>query len=240
MLLSCQISDLGAFFKSSRIFWLGDLKGKFPLLIRRCSNIDGGRKIAPRWSMIYWSLCGLSLIARFCNLRRNIFLRREISPSIAMADPQTSIETLKDVATMGVQILTYTDHYFDGVDALWHEAFPSDQPRNEAKVVIPSKLAFQPDLLLVGVENDCVVGSVMAGYDGHRGWINRIAVLKSHRSRGVGRALVREAEARLQAIGCTKINLQVVTSNAAATEFYRRLGYSIEERISMSKKFERS
>jgi ribosomal protein S18 acetylase RimI-like enzyme len=139
---------------------------------------------------------------------------------------------------MTVEILTYSDRHFDGLKGLWIEAFPADPPRNAAATVVPAKLAFQPDLLLVAVEEGRIIGSVMAGYDGHRGWLSRIAVLESHRTRGVGRALVREAEARLQALGCIKINLQVLAANAAVTEFYRRLGYGVEERISMSKKFE--
>jgi ribosomal protein S18 acetylase RimI-like enzyme len=140
---------------------------------------------------------------------------------------------------MTVEILTYCDRHFDGLKALWIEAFPTDPPRNSAATVVPAKLAFQPDLLLIAMERGRVVGSVMAGYDGHRGWISRIAVLQSHRARGIGRALVQEAEARLQALGCIKINLQVLTSNAAVTEFYIRLGYCVEQRISMSKTFER-
>ena len=76
----------------------------------------------------------------------------------------------------------------------------------------------------------------MAGYDGHRGWISRIAVRKSNRLGGVGRALLAEAEKRLSALGCIKINLQVVASNASVTNFYMQVGYAIEERVSMSKR----
>jgi ribosomal protein S18 acetylase RimI-like enzyme len=61
-------------------------------------------------------------------------------------------------------------------------------------------------------------------------------VLRSHWKRGIGQALIREAEARLQKLGCSKINLQVVASNASVVGFYRRLGYEVEERISMSKR----
>lgn len=93
----------------------------------------------------------------------------------------------------------------------------------------------QPNLLLVALEDDRIVGSVMAGYDGHRGWISRIAVLTSHRDRGLGEALIAAAEERLAALGCVKINLQVVEANAAVVEFYKRVGYQVEARISMSK-----
>jgi ribosomal protein S18 acetylase RimI-like enzyme len=135
-----------------------------------------------------------------------------------------------------LSILTYADRHFDGVAALWSEAFPNDSSWNAASASIPEKLRIQPDLLLVAVESDLVAGSIMAGYDGHRGWISRIAVLKSHRLKGVGQALVHEAEKRLSDLGCTKINLQVVASNAGVLGFYRSLGYEVEERISMSKR----
>lgn len=136
----------------------------------------------------------------------------------------------------GIEIATYTDKHFDGVSALWQEAFPSDQPWNSAASAIPAKLAFQPGLFIVALVGNRVIGSIMAGYDGHRGWVNRVAVLQSHQARGVGSALMREAETRLRTMGCTKINLQVRTSNAGAAEFYERLGYSVEDRISMSKR----
>jgi ribosomal protein S18 acetylase RimI-like enzyme len=136
---------------------------------------------------------------------------------------------------MSIEIITYGDEHFDGVSSLWREAFPADPPWNNAATVLPTKLAFQPNLVIVALDRGPVIGSILAGYDGHRGWINRIAVRNSHRRQHVGTALMREAEARLQAIGCIKVNLQVRSSNAAVVEFYRRLGYSIEERVSMAK-----
>lgn len=93
--------------------------------------------------------------------------------------------------------------------------------------------------MLVALDGDEVVGSVMAGYEGHRGWISRIAVLRSHQNSGVGRDLLTEAERRLAALGCVKVNLQVVESNAATVEFYEKSGYQIEPRISMSKHLHR-
>ena len=84
-------------------------------------------------------------------------------------------------------------------------------------------------------EDGRVIGSIIAGYDGYRGHINRVAVLKTHRGRGIGALLVREAESRLSALGCTKINLQIRAANHAVTRFYRSLGYTVEEHISMGK-----
>ncbi|MCR6500176.1 GNAT family acetyltransferase [Shinella sp. CPCC 101442] len=132
-------------------------------------------------------------------------------------------------------ITTYHSAHFSGVEALWAEAFPNDAPWNATAPSIAEKLRFQPDLMLVALDGTQVVGSVMAGYEGHRGWISRIAVLRSHRSRGVGQDLLAEAERRLASLGCVKVNLQVVESNAQTVEFYERSGYRIEPRISMSK-----
>ena len=102
-----------------------------------------------------------------------------------------------------------------GIDALWREAFADDEPRHRAVAAVPAKLAFQPELFLVAREEGRVIGSIVAGYDGYRGHINRVAVLEAHRGRGVGAALVRAAEARLSALGCTKINLQIRAANHA-------------------------
>ena len=136
---------------------------------------------------------------------------------------------------MSLEIASYRDALFDGVDALWREAFPDATPRNRAAASIPAKLKVQPELFLVGLDGETVVGTVMAGYDGHRGWLYSVAVAKSHQRKGVGSALVREAEARLRALGCLKINLQVMPENAAVAEFYKGLGFVVEERISMGK-----
>jgi ribosomal protein S18 acetylase RimI-like enzyme len=141
------------------------------------------------------------------------------------------------VGTMlGIKVESYSSEYFEGVKSLWREVFPDGPPWNAANVAIPAKLAVQPELFIVALDGDEVVGSIIAGYDGHRGWLYMLAVSNSHRRRHIGSALVREAEARLAAKGCQKINLQVRTSNATVVEFYKKLGYVIEERISMGKR----
>jgi ribosomal protein S18 acetylase RimI-like enzyme len=133
-------------------------------------------------------------------------------------------------------ISEYRDKHFAGVEALWQEAFPNDAPWNKASAAIPEKMRFQPDLMLVALEGRLVVGSVMAGYEGHRGWISRIAVLRAHRHKRIGRTLLSEAESRLAVLGCIKINLQVLETNSAVVQFYEKAGYEIEPRISMSKR----
>jgi ribosomal protein S18 acetylase RimI-like enzyme len=75
----------------------------------------------------------------------------------------------------------------------------------------------------------------MGGYDGHRGWVYSLAVRPDLRRRGVGTALMRHVERALADLGCPKVNLQVLASNAATVAFYRGLGYDVEERLSMGK-----
>jgi ribosomal protein S18 acetylase RimI-like enzyme len=137
---------------------------------------------------------------------------------------------------MAFHIAPYRSDRFEGVKTLWQESFPDDPPWNKAEVAIPAKLAVQPELFLLALDGDLVIGSVMAGYDGHRGWLYAVAVLRSRRRQGVGAALVRAAEDRLRSMGCSKINLQVRATNAIVIAFYERLGYVIEERTSMGKR----
>lgn len=138
-----------------------------------------------------------------------------------------------------VVVRGYREKDFEGVKALWEEAFPSDPPWNRAEVAILEKMAFQPELLLVADDAGEVVGTAMAGYDGHRGWLYSIAVKSTHQRSGAGTMLVREAERRLQIFGCRKMNLQVRATNDAVINFYRRLGFEVEDRISMGKRINR-
>ncbi len=94
------------------------------------------------------------------------------------------------------RVVVYENQHFEGIAALWREAFPNDAAWNRASIAIPEKMRFQPDLLLVALEGPLLVGSVMAGYKGHRGWISRIAVLQAHRHKRIGQLLLSEAEKR--------------------------------------------
>lgn len=107
---------------------------------------------------------------------------------------------------------------------------------NDPKKDIARKLTVQPELFLVGELDGAIVASVMAGYEGHRGWINYLAVDPDARRRGLGRAIMAHAEDALLARGCPKINLQVRTTNAEVLAFYRALGYGDDEVVSLSKR----
>ena len=107
---------------------------------------------------------------------------------------------------------------------------------NDPAKDIARKLTVQPELFIVAEVRDQIVGTVMAGYEGHRGWINYLAVHPDHQRRGIGRALMTEAAEKLQAMGCPKINLQVRHSNLDASAFYRALGYLEDDVMSMGKR----
>jgi ribosomal protein S18 acetylase RimI-like enzyme len=123
----------------------------------------------------------------------------------------------------------------DAVVALW-ERCGLVRPWNDPRKDIQRKLGVRPDLFLVGEAEGEIVASVMAGYDGHRGWLNYLGVDPSHRRRGLGRQMVEAAERLLVASGCPKINLLIRTSNGSVIEFYRRIGYSNDEVVSMGKR----
>lgn len=126
----------------------------------------------------------------------------------------------------------------EALGALWARVFPDDPPWNAPKVMIETKLRVQPDLLLVGELEGTIVGAVMAGFDGVRGWIYHLAVLPEHRRRGFATRLVRSAEQGLQYLGCPKVNLQVRATNPEVVAFYRSVGYQVEERVSMGRRLE--
>jgi ribosomal protein S18 acetylase RimI-like enzyme len=120
----------------------------------------------------------------------------------------------------------------DQLVAFWRTVFPDDPPHNEPARVIEAKLKVD-EFLFVAAEGAAVVGSVMAGYDGHRGWLYSVAVHPSARRQGLGTRLVHYALEQLGNLGCIKVNLQVRASNSEVVAFYRALGFRIEERISM-------
>jgi ribosomal protein S18 acetylase RimI-like enzyme len=115
---------------------------------------------------------------------------------------------------------------------LWNTAFPDDPPHNEPSIVIDAKLAVD-DLIFIAELEGTLVGACMAGYDGQRGWLYAVAVLKDQRRSGTGAALVKYAMQSLRKIGCIKVNLQIRSTNTEVAAFYKSMGFAIEERLSM-------
>jgi ribosomal protein S18 acetylase RimI-like enzyme len=139
-----------------------------------------------------------------------------------------------------VIIRVFDERDTDAVLALWSETFPEyatpGKPQRDPRLSIRNKLAVQPELFFVGVLEERVIGSVMAGYDGHRGWLYSLAVAEDARGNGYGRALVEHAECALASMGCPKLNLQIMANKPEARGFYAKLGYQMDEVVSLGKR----
>ena len=109
-------------------------------------------------------------------------------------------------------------------------------PWNNPHRDIERKLQVNPDMFLVVEEKGKIVASVMGGYEGHRGWINYLAVDPGYRRKGLGREIMLEVERRLREKGCPKINIQVRSSNREVIAFYRAIGFTVDEVIGLGKR----
>jgi ribosomal protein S18 acetylase RimI-like enzyme len=134
-----------------------------------------------------------------------------------------------------VHVRRYEEADRSGVIALW-DACGLVRPWNDPRRDIDRKLAQDPEGVLVLIDGDELIGAVMAGYDGHRGWVNYLAVHPGRRRAGGGRLLMGAAEDRLASLGCPKVNLQIRVGNQEVVAFYQRLGYAVDETISMGRR----
>jgi ribosomal protein S18 acetylase RimI-like enzyme len=123
----------------------------------------------------------------------------------------------------------------NAVIALWTTCGLT-RPWNDPRKDILRKLSVQRELFLVGEVDNAVMASIMCGYEGHRGWVNYLAVEPGFQRRGHGQTLMQAAERGLLALGCPKINLQVRGSNASALAFYRRIGYVQDDVVTLGRR----
>jgi ribosomal protein S18 acetylase RimI-like enzyme len=138
---------------------------------------------------------------------------------------------------MTTTIVPYSDtSHRPQVVALWKASFGYETAHNAPGLAIDKKLAVNDGLFFVALSGERVIGTVLAGYDGHRGWLYSVAVDATQRQQGLGKALVRHAEDALARRGCMKINLQIADGNEQVTGFYESLGYGVEKRVSMGKR----
>ncbi|MFT4235701.1 MAG: GNAT family acetyltransferase [Microbacterium sp.] len=135
---------------------------------------------------------------------------------------------------MSIAIRTLVDADVDAVIALWRDT-GLVREWNDPRKDIERARGVWPELLLVA-DDDAIVGSVMAGYDGHRGWLYYLATSPERRGEGIGRRLVTEAEQRLIALGCPKVMLMVRDTNARVFSFYDPLGYHRETSLLSGKR----
>jgi ribosomal protein S18 acetylase RimI-like enzyme len=121
--------------------------------------------------------------------------------------------------------------------ALW-SACGLIRPWNDPTKDIQRKVAVHDGGFFVGTVNDRVIASVMAGYEGHRGWINYLAVDPDHRRSGYGRQMMTTAERFLADAGCPKVALLLRAENNEVKSFYEKLGYTADDVICLGKRFE--
>lgn len=119
---------------------------------------------------------------------------------------------------------------------LWKNVFGYEAAHNSPEVVIDKKIQIKDGLFFIAQKDQKVIGTIMAGYDGHRGWIYSIAVHPEYRKQGIGSQLLSYTQGKLEDIGCLKVNLQIMEGNEDVQKFYISNGYSVEQRISMGKK----
>lgn len=153
-------------------------------------------------------------------------------PRVAM---RRELAAPSDRGETTLEIRSFVEEDQEAVVALWQRC-DLVRPWNDPRRDIARKLQVQRDLFLVGELEGEIVASAMVGYDGHRGWINYLAVDPKQRRRGYGRDLMAAAEERLRELGCPKINLQVRSSNTAVVDFYDRIGFARDDVVSFGKR----
>jgi ribosomal protein S18 acetylase RimI-like enzyme len=121
--------------------------------------------------------------------------------------------------------------------ALW-EACGLTRTWNDPRVDFAQAEQSDASTILLAREEGAVAGSVMVGFDGHRGWVYYLAVAEAHRRKGLGRALMEAAEAWLVAREAPKIQLMIRADNAAMRGFYDALGYAASDVTVLGKRLD--
>lgn len=134
-----------------------------------------------------------------------------------------------------MQIRVFKEENTDAVIELWNRC-DLTVSWNDPRLDIERKKMIQPELFLVGVCEDKIVASVMGGYEGHRGWLYYLAVDPGYRHRGFAKLIVADMEGRISKMGCPKINLMVRSGNTKVLDFYRGLGYCVDDVVSLGKR----
>ncbi len=132
-------------------------------------------------------------------------------------------------------IVPYRPKYKYEVINLW-KVCDLTKPWNNPEKDIERMMQVYPDLFLVGIIEGKVVAAVMGGYDGHRGWAYYLGVDPAYRRQGLGRRMMETLTGKLLAMGCPKVNIQIRGDNEEALGFYKKLGYAVEERVSLGRR----
>ena len=131
-----------------------------------------------------------------------------------------------------MNIRKYQEKDRDSLIIFWNKVFPGNPQHNDPSKIIKAKLAVD-DLIFISEKNEDILGACMAGYDGHRGWLYAVGVSPKYRRSHIGTELVQFAIDQLKDIGCTKVNIQIRSTNTKVAAFYKSLGFFTEDRLSM-------
>ncbi len=134
-----------------------------------------------------------------------------------------------------MNIRNYNASDKNSVVSLWKKVLNPQKSHNDPNTAIDMKTKQNDGLFFVAIENHQIIGTIIAGFDGHRGWLYSLAVHPQHCWKGIGTQLVKKAIVELKKLGCLKVNLQINSENQEVVEFYKKNGFLIEDRISMGK-----
>lgn len=137
---------------------------------------------------------------------------------------------------MNISIRPYTDEDQDAVIQLWEKVFPGAPAHNNPVLDRRARQEVPPELFLVALMSDEIVGLVMASCDGQQGWVHYLGVDPANRRQRIGTALMKRVEVRLLGMGCRELHFQIWASKAEVQAFYKTLGYHAEDRLTMGKR----
>ena len=161
-------------------------------------------------------------------------LLSEMEKPMIIVKNKNMIRSFLEVVKLDIRVYRQSDK--DAVISLWKEVFNLDKDHNDPELAIEMKVKQNDGLFFVVEENSQIIGTILAGFDGHRGWLYSLAVHPDFRRRGIGSALVEKALDELKKQGCLKVNLQIYSENHDVVEFYEKNDFLVEKRISMGKK----
>jgi putative acetyltransferase len=120
---------------------------------------------------------------------------------------------------------------FDAVIALWRRTGGVGLNESDTRRAITAYLRRNPKLSFVAEKDGRIIGAVLCGHDGRRGYLHHLAVSKRHRGRGIGRRLVNACLAKLRKAGIQKCNIFIFASNAEGMKFWTRTGWSLRTEL---------
>ncbi len=138
---------------------------------------------------------------------------------------------------MGLEIVSALVEDRVATVALWQEAGLT-RPWNDPDKDFDLACGGPASDVLIAREGGVLVGSLMVGFDGHRGWVYYLAVAQVRQGEGIGRALMQAAEQWLRARDCPKIQLMVRDDNEAARGFYAAIGYTDQSVVTIGRRLD--